>query len=520
MRPHAGFLAVAFAVAATAAARGSQTTIAAPAFRADSATSLSAAVTREVAARHPGGVVAVCVMSADSGAVLVDIEADKPLKPASTNKLHTTAAALDLLGPDFRFETKLVAWGSVTTAPGEASGVLAGDLAVIGGGDPTISARFEADKRDTTAVFRRWAARLKAVGVTTVTGDLVVDDAVFDGEWFHPTWSDGERAEWYEAEVSGLAFNDNCLDLHFSAEGLLPGAPAALAVEPVTVYARVENRVTVSATGRPAGRGYKRAADGNAIVAEGSVAVGLKKDDSAAVHDGAMYAGTVLKETLAREGIAVAGRVRRALAYESAWGAEDRKAPLAIATTETLLVVHQSPPLSEIVAVINRNSQNFYAECLLKTLGRRVAGRGSFTAGAGVVRGWLGDRGLLRDGFAMVDGSGLSAENRVSARQLAGLARAMDRGGRAKVWRDSLPIGGERGSLKRRFQDTVESRALAPQIYGKTGLIGGVRSLAGMIVAPDGRTLYFAVLVNEFTKNEDTATACIDAVALALARGE
>ncbi|MGB9691332.1 MAG: D-alanyl-D-alanine carboxypeptidase/D-alanyl-D-alanine endopeptidase [Candidatus Sumerlaeaceae bacterium] len=443
---------------------------------------------------------AVYVVDAASGEVLVDRYGEKPLKPASCNKLLTTAAGLTLLGPAFTFHTYLYADGPLTTP------TMHGNLYIVGGGDPTISGRFEPNKRDVTAPLRRWADALTSMGLKRIEGDILADDSFFDTQYFHPTWYPAERGEWYEAEVSALAFNDNCVDLLWSGLEGLPGDRAALRLNPATSYVRVRNEVRLVAKGRPSGRWYIRKAGSNDILATGTLNVGTEKDDSASVNDGALYFATVFREVLTNHGITLVGKPRH-VRYSPAQSQRHRK---------VLLAERVSPPLAEIVKVINLVSQNFYAECLVKMLGRQFAGEGSFEAGTRVVREFVRKNGIYHEGHRMVDGSGLSDGNRVSARQLVETIRFMDRGAHRQAWRASFPVGGTRGSLRTRFQQTSATKTLAHNIMGKTGLIESVRSLSGIATTVDGRERYYSIIVNGFRSEGDKVIRMIDELALAI----
>jgi D-alanyl-D-alanine carboxypeptidase/D-alanyl-D-alanine-endopeptidase (penicillin-binding protein 4) len=444
--------------------------------------------------------VGVYVVDAASGKVLVNRHGEKALMPASCNKLLTTAAGLTLLGPAFTFRTQLYADKPVTTP------TLRANLYVVGGGDPTISGRFEANKRDVTAPLRRWADALTAMGIKRIEGDILADDSLFDTQYFHPTWYPDERGEWYEAEVSALAFNDNCVDLLWSGENGLPGERAAFTLNPPTNYVRIRNEVRLVAAGRPSGRWYIRKEHSNDILATGTLNVGARKDDSASVDDGALYFATVFREVLTSAGIEVTGRPLH-VRYD---GAESRR------HRRVLLAERVSPPLSEIVKVINLVSQNFYAECLVKMLGRQFMGEGSFAAGTQVVRDFVRKNGIFHEGHKMVDGSGLSEGNRVSPRQLVETTRFMDQGPHRREWRESFPVGGVRGSLRSRFQQTSASKTLAPNIMGKTGLIDKVRSLSGIVTTVDGHERYYSIIVNGFQGGGEQVIRMIDELALAI----
>ena len=210
-----------------------------------------------------GGVIGIYVVDAATSEIVVDINGERPMKPASCNKLMTTAAALSLLGPDYRFSTDLLFDGKTN---GHA---LKGDLIIKGGGDPSISGRFEKNKRDVTATMRKWADELTSRGIKRIDGNIIADDTFFDRNYFLDSWYPKERGEWYEAEVSGLGFNDNCVDLLWSSQDKLPGDRAELEMNPPTSYVRVVNNVNVSARGRTSDRYYLRKDSSNDITASG-----------------------------------------------------------------------------------------------------------------------------------------------------------------------------------------------------------------------------------------------------------
>jgi serine-type D-Ala-D-Ala carboxypeptidase/endopeptidase (penicillin-binding protein 4) len=469
---------------------------------AQTTTSLRDTVTSIVTSVGPRiGIAGICVIDGRSGDTLLDINADKPMKPASNNKLRTTAAALTLLGPDFRFKTDLMTTGTVR------NGVLEGDLIVRGGADPSISGRFEKNKKDVTRLMREWADELIKRGIREVNGAILVDPWYLDGDYFLSSWYPGERAEWYEAEIWGLSFNDGCVDITWSGRAKLPGDPAQMTVNPPTSYARVINAVKVAAVGRPSERSYGRAELANDISATGTITVDTEKEDSAAVHNGPLYFASVFNDVLSSAGVRIAKPARML----------DEKEAVAALARARLVKRNLSPPLSDIIAVINRVSQNFYADSLVKALGREKKGEGSYAAGVGAVMDFYRAAKIPTEGMKMVDGSGLSALNEVTPRQLVLTIRHMDNGPRRTAWRDSFPIGGVRGSLKSRFQQTTNSKALAPRIMGKTGLIGGVRSLSGIARNGAGRDLYYSIILNDFRLSGSRAIELIDSIAVAVA---
>lgn len=476
------------------------------AFLTTSTTNLRKSIESMVEAnKDKAGTVGIYVVDAQTSRVLVDINGNKAMVPASNNKLRTTAAALALLGEDFRYSTDLL-----TTTSADDRGVLPGDIIVRGGGDPTLSGRFEKEKTDVTGPLRELAKALKAKGITEVAGGLLLDDTYFDRDYFHSGWYKSERGEWYEAEIWGLSFNDGCVDLTWSGKGLAPGDLASVTMNPQTDYVRLDNQVRVAAKGRPSERYYTRADQSNDIIASGTITVDSSKVDSATVWNGPLFFASVFRDVLTSEGITVRGNARLL----------DPREVEKIEADAQVIASHKSPPLTDVVNTINRVSQNYYADTLIKTLGKVKGGTGSYAAGVKVIDDYFKKAGIYMAGNVIVDGSGLAAENMVSPRQLVETIRLADTGAHKAAWRDSLPIGSTRGSLKSRFQQTTQSRTLSPNIMGKTGLIGGVRTLSGIAKNHAGRDVYYSIMLNDFKFSGARAIEFLDEVAVAIAASE
>lgn len=445
----------------------------------------------------------VFVQRVDNGEILVNIDGERPLKPASNHKLFTTAAGLALLGPDFTWKTDVAINGEIV------NGVLDGDLIVIGRGDPAIGGRYHpTNTRDLTYIFRDWAAQLRESGIRQIRGDVIGDDDYFDDVFFGANWYPDERAEWYCAEVSALSFNDNCIDIHWKG-GRSAGSSPTFTLNPPTTYCRINNLVrTVSERVAEASLTYHREETSNIIRAEGTIPARKEKYDYAAIHNPTLFAVTVLRETLQREGIKVIGQAR---------DIDELTSKALVRDGRKVLFTHESPPLIRIVEVINRNSQNLYAELLLRTLGRIESEAGSFESGCRAVEKFLTQNRLHRYGFCCVDGSGLSYLNRTCARMLVDLLMYMDTSAHRDLFLDSLPQGGRRGTLRARFKHSSNAEALAGNIYGKTGYIGGVHSLSGYIKLPDSRRVAYAMLLNDFAVSNDDARLLLDDIALEIA---
>ncbi|MEL7059227.1 MAG: D-alanyl-D-alanine carboxypeptidase/D-alanyl-D-alanine-endopeptidase [Acidobacteriota bacterium] len=418
----------------------------------------------------------VHVTSLSDGEDIYTFRAETPRIVASNVKLVTSAAALDRLGPGFFFETPIAMRGVV------ADGVLDGDLAIVGGGDPDISGRHYFG--DSFAVFREWAAALRARGIRRIEGDLVLVTGFFDEEEVHPDWPRGQLDRWYEAPVAALSFNANTVHVEVQPE---VGGTAHVRLDPPVQLFPVVGTVQVTDSARrqlvhirrpatAADAERRRTIELSGRIWRRSSGVGTW----ITVPDPTAYFGAVLRDALREEGIAVAGRTL----------AVDRLRPRADAPWQ-LLHVHRTDLLTAL-GVVNKRSQNFYAESVLKTLGARLCGEGSWEAGLRIVREFLDEVGIDGD-WSMVDGSGMSRRNRFTPRQITSLLRHMFDHRWGGEFLRTLPFGGEaESSLSSRFVDPP-SRG---NVFAKTGTLNGVSTLSGFAKARSGKIYVFSILLN------------------------
>ncbi len=411
------------------------------------------------------------------GKARVLLNADTALKPASNQKILTTAAGLSFLGKDHEYITRMTARTPLR------GGVVAGDVVVEGTGDPNISGRFHDD--EPLAVFKSWAARLKKVGLRRIDGDLVADDSFFDDERYLSGWSRKFVGRWFGAEVSPLSLNDNCVDIRVHPGR--PGEKARVEVSPSSPFVSVHGAPDTVA-GRKARVRIHRAPDSNRITVSGSIGSRVANwYDHVAVVDPSLFFAHTLKKTFEAEGVVVAGKARRISSEELAAKAAARVAPV-------VLLEHRSKLLLDL-PVINKRSQNLHAEILLKSLGRTVVGQGSVVGGGKVIAKLLDRIRVSSTGLRVADGSGLSYENRVTARQLASTLHAMLSHDSASEFRSSLSVAGVDGTLRRRFK---QLRHLVGRVRAKTGYVASVSALSGY-VERDGFVWSFSILINAFT---------------------
>ncbi len=405
--------------------------------------------------------------------LLFSSNADAELILASTTKLFTSAAALDRLGPGYRFRTSLLQDGDLLP-----DGTLAGRLVIRGGGDPAISGRLY--DNDPWAVFRPWSAALAARGIRSIRDGLLLDNSFFDDERTHPDWPVAQEQHWWQAPVSALSYNDNVVLVRVTG-ALRPGGRASLGFYPAQPFLMsVVGQVTTH-RGRGTNVGVSRRAGSPRVVASGAVGSRKTWSGDITVVDPPLYLASAFTKVLQQEGIEVGGPP------------EVRTKEPSVRTPLPVLHVHETA-LLPILAVCNKRSQSFYAEQILKTLGAERRGSGTWEAGRSEIREFLGSLGLDPSRYRLADGSGRSRENRSSASAYLDFLQALaTRWRHFQTFEPTLAVTGDMaGSLRHRMLGP-DTRG---KVFAKTGAIAGVVTLAGYVEARSGQRYAFVILVN------------------------
>lgn len=411
---------------------------------------------------------------------------------ASNMKLLTTAAALEYLGPNFEYKTYVTANGAITS-----SGELLGNLVIKGSGDPNFSGRFYQGK--TTAIPDAWADAVAGRGISRICGDIVADDTVFDRNYTNPNWPVNQLSQWYCAPSCGLSFNDNCIDITV-LPSKKPGDTVALLVEPNTAYITIVNTCTYTANKKEHGYSLYRKPGTNQISVKGKFWINAVPEKQwVTIHNPALYLATVFKEALVRKGITVTGNPRLINEGDLS-GVKGETITCAVSTME------------QTVAVTNKNSQNFYAEQILKTLGAQVQGSGTVQAGLVVLNNFMKNLGFDVQEYQVMDGCGLSKGNRLSPNMITAILAYMSKHPAKNVFYNSLPSSGIDGSLQHR----IVSPKYRNKIHAKTGYIAGVSALSGYVDTATGDIIAFSFLINNVKSLRD-ARKIQDDVCAALA---
>jgi D-alanyl-D-alanine carboxypeptidase/D-alanyl-D-alanine-endopeptidase (penicillin-binding protein 4) len=427
--------------------------------------------------------ISVLVVDRKTGGELFARNPDRALVPASNLKVLTGIAALAAFGPTHRFTTEVLASGE-PRADGSVDA-----LFIRGGGDPAL----------TSEQWWRLAADLRIRGLRRVRGDLIMDDTLFDSERYHPSWGD-DTFRAYHAPVGALSANYGAFFIAVAAASA-PGDPPRIRLDPSIPYLRLANRARTGAVGSPESIQLTRelADDFERIVVAGSIPAGSEPLELwRSVARPALYAGAVLRMQLEANGIAVEGGVRLA----------------RVPDTAASLHEFEGKSLGELTRLFLKNSNNFMAESLVKSMGVQSASTatpGSWERGISAQLAELESLGLDTTGLRLVDGSGLSYENRVPVRLLVEALRIADASFEiGPEFGAALPIAASDGTLERR------AGAALGRVRAKTGLLTRVTGLSGFAKCAGGREVVFSVLANGYRGSDKEAMRALDGFAAAL----
>jgi serine-type D-Ala-D-Ala carboxypeptidase/endopeptidase (penicillin-binding protein 4) len=412
-------------------------------------------------------VVSVHVRPARTPGELVSIEADRSLRPASNSKLVTSAAALVVLGGAWCFETRFESDAKIE------NGRLAGDLVVRAGGDPL----YDRESAGRVAhLLAPVAEALREAGVRRVDGDLVLDEGSYLLPAPGPGWpSENQHWQGYCALSGGFSANAGCLTAVVRPGKV--GARAYASIRPAGFD--LPRKGTVKTVRAGAALKINVGARSSGATLRGEIPSNVPEwEDSFAHPDPVALFASVLRHELEEGGVTIAGQTTR----------RERHRPAA-----RLLATLRSP-LAKALTPINLDSNNSVADQLFFALGAAAGGGGTRAGGARALATALLRLGVSTEGFVQVDGSGLSRENRLTARQLTALLHAVENldPASATLLFDSLPVAGTTGSLEKRMSKTpAEGR-----VHAKTGWIGGASALSGYVDTVAGERLCFSVLVS------------------------
>ncbi|MCF7922266.1 MAG: D-alanyl-D-alanine carboxypeptidase/D-alanyl-D-alanine-endopeptidase [Candidatus Marinimicrobia bacterium] len=421
----------------------------------------------------------VKIQYATTGEVIYERNSAKMFMPASNEKMYTTAAALCLLGPQYHYATDFVTNGNM-----DENGVLNGDLIIKGSGDPTWSWRFYEKNYDSVMV--RFVDSLKLRGITEIRGNIIGDDNAFDDQSLGYGWSWDDETYYYAAQISGLSYSENYIDYTLIPDSVTLGNPVIIESHPKTSYMNLRNDLVTVSSDSATEWNYDRERETNNAWFEGNYRLEKGESEEAiTVHNPTLFTVHVLKERLEDAGILVSG---------SPVDVDDLPDSLNYSATNKIFTYY-SHPLSDIIAKVNRPSQNFIAETLQKTLGAEFGKEGSSREGRRVQMALYDSLGMDTRNLQIRDGSGLSRHNLVSPNTSVSLLEMMWNHPYRSYYMESFPLSGVTGTIGERTRGS----SAEGNVRAKTGYIGYVRSLSGYTWTQSGEPIIFSIMVNHYT---------------------
>lgn len=427
--------------------------------------------------RMKGASFSVAVKDISGGGYLYSYDVGRLLTPASIIKAITTATALEMLGDDYSYATRIEYDGTIE------NGTLKGNIYILGSGDPSLGSSHISAGRE--AFLDKWVEAVKGMGIKRITGRVVADEGVFDTEGASPKWTYEDLANYYGAGSYGVSLFDNLYQLYFRT-GAPGSVPEILRTEP-HMDIKFHNYLRAAAMARDSawiiGAPY-----GDECFLYGTMSANRSEYSiKGAIPDPPLFAAKMLDRRLASNGITLSTSptTRRLLAERGEWRPGARK---EILTT-------YSPPLRQLVEICNFKSHNLYADAMLKTIGLQYKpSKGevvsSFGRGINAMKSFWKSKGIDLDNLSIADGSGLAPTDKITAHAMCEiLAYMYSKSENQDVFFSSLPACGEEGSVRSLFKGT----RLQGKARMKSGGMAGVRTFAGYI--PKNGKMYSVVIM-------------------------
>ncbi len=443
--------------------------------------------------------IGISIFSIETGEFIFKKNDNKNFIPASNLKLFTTATALDVLGPEFRYTTKMYLDGVI-----HSNGEFYGDIIIRGSGDPTFSNYFNDDPLD---ILENFVHNLDSLGIRSIRGNIIGDDRYFDDFYYAEGWSWDDLSYPWAAQVNAISICDNKIDVQITPSDKI-GEPARYVMVPENSYIQIINNVRTTYISDLTEIFSNRDFNSNIVEIVGKIAIDTSKQKEVYTHSIAIYNPTrfflnLFKESLIKHNI----KFRGALLDIEDWNEEPDY------YNYRLIFDYESPPLFEIIRTINKMSHNLQSDMLLKTIGKEVTGKGSFEDGASQIKKFVVKAGINPDKINIVDGSGLSRYNLISPSYIVNLLTFMYKSNYKDFYLSSLAEPGKRGTLAQRM---MRSRAEL-NVKAKTGTLENVSNLSGFVTTRDHETLVFSIMMMNLNSPLSTAQNIQDLICMRLA---
>ncbi len=437
-----------------------------------------------------------------TGQVISSYNPDKALRPASNQKLISTATVLQLYGPDYKFETRLEYTGSIDTV----SHILYGNIIIKGGGDPTLGSKYFDDTKN-KQFLTQWVKAIKNLHIDSVAGAVIADAGIYSRDIVPVSWSWTNMGNYYGAGACGLSIFDDYYTIFFDTDSTIGDTAKIVKTVPDIPYLVFDNAIladTVSGDhSNIMGAPYCNTRYLRGKLPLGKTGFGVK----GSVPDPAYFAAFELNKTLHDNGIKVKDKPTTIRLLKIPGN--------QISGQSTVITTTYSPPLSKIIEQTNIHSINLFAEHFLDQCGLKLIGRAQTEADAKAVMDFWKNNGMDIQGMKLTDGSGLSQYNAVTPRQMVFLLNYMKHNSPYfDVYYNSLPIAGEEGTVEGMFKNSPAEGNLR----AKSGTIDRVKAYTGFVKSRSGREIIFSMIANSFSCKSREARAKLERLMIALAK--
>lgn len=436
------------------------------------------------------------------------------LIPASTLKIVTTGAALSILGSDFTFQTKIQYDGQFDSI----SGIIKGNIYILGGGDPSLESEYFKDKKDSLTTVEKWALILKAKGIKKIEGAVIGDAGIFEDNMIPGQWIWSDIGNYFGAGASGLSYRDNKYTAFFKS-GATGTNTLITKMEPAIDGLNIINHVTAGGNddnafiyGSP--YSYYRTAQGTIPANKNNYEV------DGSIPDPALLCAHAFELALKKIGIEISKRATTIRAEKDDDEINAKRAEAKNITYDHLkrntLHTHNSPPLDKIVYWTNMKSNNMYAEHLLKYICYKKNGFGSSNKGTEIITEYWKSRGVDVSGFFMNDGCGLARANVITTKTETQILQLIAKDKYYNVFYNSLPVAGRTGSLAGLCEGTCAENNL----HAKSGYITRARGYAGYVKNKKGEMLCFSLIANNYECSPTQMKKKLEKILVAIAESE
>ncbi len=415
----------------------------------------------------PRAAVGIAVADANTGQMIYEYNGFQAFNPASCAKLFSTSAALIELGPDYRFKTEALI--DKTTLN---NGTLEGNLTLQFSGDPSLTAE----------KLKSLVSKIHAAGINRITGDVRIDTSAFEAPWYGPGWGQDDLNWYFAAPITSIILHENAVGVNLIPNPVLQ-KPASMTIvdNPLKSFLKLSHQV-------------------NTVTYEESMnacEINLDVDAENHIHFNGCWPTSsepqLLKVAIKNPSL-LAQQLLSQYFKENNIQINGRFVTGHSSDKSSILVSMESLPLKNLIGIVLKDSNNVYAECITKTLGRHAHHQGTFLAGSRAIKSILHKKADINfDQAVLVDGSGQSRYDLITPRQFIRLLYVM-RNDKAlsDIFINALPESGTDGTLKNRLR----SQDLAHHIRAKTGTLQGVSTLSGYITTKSGKPLIFSIMLN------------------------